>query len=195
MHHKKFFLNLYQKTINLSKHKNAPLFLFLVSFSESSFFLVPPDVLLAPMCLANRKKSFHFAVLTTVASVMGGLLGYLIGSFAFNLIEPFIMSHYGNAYQTTIEWFDVYGFWAILVAGFTPIPYKVFTIAAGVAHMAVIPFIAGSVIGRGARFFLVATLIYLFGDKVDSLIKKMIDQIGWILILIISAYTFFQIFN
>ena len=195
MNHKNFFLNLYQKTINLSKHKNAPLFLFLVSFSESSFFLVPPDVLLAPMCLANRKKSFHFAALTTIASVIGGLLGYLIGSFAFNLIEPFVMSHYSNAYQITLEWFEEYGFWAILIAGFTPIPYKVFTIAAGVAHMAFIPFIVGSVIGRGARFFLVATLIYVIGDKVDALIKKIIDQIGWILILIISAYTFFQLLN
>ena len=147
------------------------------------------------MCLANRKKSFHFAALTTIASVIGGLLGYLIGSFAFNLIEPFIMSHYSNAYQITLEWFEEYGFWAILIAGFTPIPYKVFTIAAGVAHMAVIPFIVGSVIGRGARFFLVATLIYVFGNKVDALIKKIIDQIGWILILIISAYTFFQLLN
>ncbi|MEK9771617.1 MAG: YqaA family protein [Nitrosomonadales bacterium] len=195
MNQKNFFLSFYQKTINLSKHKNAPLFLLLVSFSESSFFLVPPDVLLAPMCLANRKKSFHFATLTTIASVLGGLFGYLIGYFAFNLIEPYVMSHYGDAYQTTIQWFETYGFWAILIAGFTPIPYKIFTIAGGVAHMAIVPFIAGSLIGRGSRFFLLASLIYFFGNKIDALIKKIIDRISWLILIIVSIYLCIRFFN
>ena len=181
--------------MHLSKHKRAPLFLFLVSFSESSFFLVPPDVLLAPMCLAHRKKSFHFAALTTIASVLGGLFGYLIGYFAFNLIEPYVMSHYGDAYQTTIQWFETYGFWAILIAGFTPIPYKIFTIAGGVAHMAIVPFIAGSLIGRGSRFFLLASLIYFFGNKIDALIKKIIDRISWLILIIVSIYLCIRFFN
>ena len=137
-----------------SRHRHAPRYLAGLSFAESSFFPIPPDVMLAPMCLAQPAKAMHFALLTTVASVLGGLAGWMIGYFAFDAIEPWLRtSSYWGAYQTAQAWFGRWGFWAVLLAGFSPIPYKVFTIAAGVAAMSLLPFVLASILGRGGRFF------------------------------------------
>jgi membrane protein YqaA with SNARE-associated domain len=178
---------LYSDTLRLAGHVKASYYLFTLSFAESSFFPIPPDVMLAPMCLARPDKVWKFAFITTIGSVLGGLLGYLIGKFSFEYIEPFIERvGYMMAYQDAVNWFNNWGFWAILAAGFSPIPYKVFTIAAGVLNMALIPFIIGSIIGRGARFYLVAFLVKLFGNRIDFMLKKYMNIIGWgVLILII----------
>lgn len=151
-----------------------------MSFAESSFFPIPPDVMLAPMSLANPSKAWKFALLTTLTSVIGGLFGYLIGTFAFDLIEPTLKtSSYWPHYQTAVSWFDKWGFWAIFVAGFSPIPYKVFTIAAGTVSMALLPFTLASLIGRGGRFFLVAGLMAWGGQRMELTLQKYIDRIGW----------------
>ena len=178
---------LYSDTLHLAGHVKASYYLFTLSFAESSFFPIPPDVILAPMCLAKPDKVWRFAFITTIGSVLGGVLGYLIGKFSFEYIEPFIERvGYMMAYQDAVNWFNNWGFWAILAAGFSPIPYKVFTIAAGVLNMAFIPFIIGSIIGRGARFYLVAFLVKLFGNRIDFMLKKYMNIIGWgVLILII----------
>ncbi|MFO7593302.1 MAG: YqaA family protein [Pseudomonadota bacterium] len=182
----KFFSMLYGRVIGWSRHRHAPYYLGGLSFAESSFFPIPPDVMLAPMALANPQKAWHYAMLTTVMSLLGGVLGYLIGVFAFDLVEPWIrQTGYWDAYQRTGTWFETWGFWAILLVGFSPIPYKVFTISAGVIGMPVVPFILASAIGRGARFFLVAGLMRWGGERMEKALRDYIDRVGWILILFV----------
>jgi membrane protein YqaA with SNARE-associated domain len=175
----------YKKTIQLSKHRHAEKYLGIISFAESSFFPIPPDVMLLPMCLANPLRAYWYAFITTLTSVLGGLFGYLIGKFAFDLIEPQLSnSHYYESYNHAVTWFNEWGFWAIFVAGFSPRPYKIFTIAAGSLNMLLIPFILGSIIGRGGRFFLEAALTKTFNKNIDLLIQKLIQRIGYLIIFI-----------
>lgn len=176
----KIFSPLYARAMNWSRHRHAPWYLGVLSFTESSFFPIPPDVMLAPMSLANPSRAWFFALLTTLTSVAGGLFGYLIGAYAFDLIEPWLRdSRYWDAYLTAQAWFGEYGFWAIFIAGFSPIPYKVFTIAAGAASMALLPFTIASLIGRGARFFLVAGLMAWGGEKMEATLRRYVDGLGW----------------
>lgn len=186
----KLFSPLYDKTLQWSAHKNAPKYLSFLSFAESSFFPIPPDVMLAPMCIANRKKAWQFALLTTIFSVLGGLFGYLIGSLAFDAVEPLLkdMGYWAN-FEKASGWFNEWGIWVVLLAGFSPIPYKVFTISAGVVGMAVIPFVLMSILGRGGRFFLVAGLMVWGGEKMESHLKRYVEVIGWaVVVLAIIAY-------
>lgn len=176
----KIFSPLYARAMNWARHRHAPWYLGGLSFAESSFFPIPPDVMLAPMSLANPSRAWFFALLTTVTSVAGGLFGYLIGTYAFELIEPWLRTtHYWAAYEQAQAWFGEYGFWAIFIAGFSPIPYKVFTIAAGAASMALLPFTLASLIGRGARFFLVAGLMAWGGEKMEATLRRYVDGLGW----------------
>ncbi len=166
------------------EHHHAPWYLGILSFAESSFFPIPPDVMLAPMALAKPESAWRLALLTTLTSVLGGILGYVIGLFLFEMIEPLLhQAGYWGAYQAARSWFDEWGFWAIFLAGFSPIPYKVFTIAAGTISMALLPFVAASVIGRGARFFLVAGLMRWGGARMETLLRANVDRLGWLTIL------------
>lgn len=159
-----------------------------MSFAESSFFPIPVDVMLAPMCLADRARAWRYAMVATVFSVLGGLAGYAIGLGIFEAIQPWLEeSHYWDAYLTSRAWFDDYGVWAIFVAGFSPIPYKVFTIAAGVAALNLPGFFVASLIGRGARFFLVSGLIVLGGEKLEANLRKYVEGIGWFVVLLVSV--------
>jgi len=179
------FLKLYDRVISLSAHRRAPSILAALSFTESSFFPVPPDVMLIPMCLARKVKAWEYAALCTLFSVLGGMAGYLIGKLAFGWIEPWLMeSHYADTFSNAVAAFETYGFWYILLAGFTPIPYKIFTISAGVVGMPWFAFIGGSVVGRGGRFFLVAGLIRLGGERLALKMRKYIDLIGWVMIVL-----------
>lgn len=179
------FQRLYDRVIELSAHRRAPAFLSVLSFTESSVFPIPPDVMLAPMCLAKPAKAWQYAALCTLFSVIGGMAGYFIGSLAFEWIEPWLMdSSYAGAFNSAVAAFENWGFWYILLAGFTPIPYKVFTISAGVVGMPFLAFIGGSVVGRGGRFFLVAALIQLGGENLASRLRKYIDFIGWVTIVL-----------
>ena len=181
------FQRLYDRVIELSAHRRAPAFLSVLSFTESSVFPIPPDVMLAPMCLAKPAKSLQYAALCTLFSVIGGMAGYLIGSLAFEWIEPWLMdSSYAGAFNNAVAAFENWGFWYILLAGFTPIPYKVFTVSAGVVGMPFLAFIGGSIVGRGGRFFLVAALIRLGGEKLAGRLRKYIDLIGWITLALVA---------
>jgi membrane protein YqaA with SNARE-associated domain len=183
----KIFSSLYERVMTWSKLPNAPWYLGLLSFAESSFFPIPPDVMLAPMCLANPAKAWRFALLTSITSLLGGLFGYLIGATAFEYIAPHLQtSHYWSAFQTAETWFKEWGVWAIFIAGFSPIPYKIFTIAAGALAMPLLPFIVASFIGRGARFFMVAGLMKWGGAKMEANLKKYVDRIGWATVAIIA---------
>lgn len=174
------FARLYDRMLSWSQHRRAPAFLAGISAAESSFFPIPPDVMLAPMCLARPRRAWYLATLCTASSVAGGLLGYLIGRFAFQWVEPLIARWgYGDAFDAAVAAFGAHGFWYILLAGFTPIPYKVFTISAGVVGMPMLPFIAGSLIGRGGRFFLVAGLIRLGGERLAEGLRRHVDLAGW----------------
>ncbi len=187
----KLFSTLYNKAMIWARHQYATYWLAIVSFTESSFFIVPPDVMLAPMSLAKPHKAWFYAGLTTIMSVLGGLLGYLIGSYAFEFIEPWLQSlHYADAYQLAQQWFEEWGFWAIFLAGFTPIPYKIFTIAAGVALMPIVPFVLGSLIGRGLRFYLVAGLMRMGGEDLESKLSQWVDRIGWAMVALLAIAYF-----
>ncbi len=176
----RIFSKLYDKMLVWSAHPHAPWYLGILSFAESSFFPIPPDVMLAPMTLARPAAGWRLATLTTVTSVLGGTLGYLIGFLAFETVQPFIVEWgYEPAYLQAVAWFNDWGFWAIFIAGFSPIPYKVFTISAGALHMVFAPFVIASFIGRGGRFFLVAGLIRWGGTRMEAQLRRYVDVIGW----------------
>ncbi len=187
------FSRLYERTLRWAAHRHAPRYLAVLSFAESSFFPIPPDVMLAPMSLAQPGRALYFALLTTVASVLGGLLGYVLGYFAMELVEPLIVSAgQQDALEHAREWFMVYGFWVVLLAGFSPIPYKVFTIAAGGMALPLLPFVVASFLGRGARFFLVALLMGWGGPKLEPYLKPYIDWMGWasVVLLVVLYFVF-----
>lgn len=183
------FRTLYQKVLSWAEHPKASKFLFGLSVAESSFFPIPPDVMLAPMCLSRPSKAFYFALLTTVGSVAGGVIGYLIGMYSFEIVAPIIDSlKYTEKFEHVKVWFTEWGFWAIFIAGFSPIPYKLFTIAAGLLGMLFIPFVIASIIGRGARFFLVAFLVSLGGDNLRDKLNDYIEMIGWSVTVLIVLF-------
>ena len=176
----RLFSSLYQRAMQWSRHRHAPWYLGGLSFAESSFFPIPPDVMLAPLSLANPSRAWRFALITTLASVAGGLFGYLIGHYAFDMIEPWLRTtKYWASYEIAVDWFGRWGFWAVFLAGFSPIPYKVFTIAAGALSMALLPFTLASLVGRGARFFLVAGLMAWGGARMEAVLHRYVDRLGW----------------
>jgi len=162
-------------------HRHAPIYLGLVSFSESSFFPIPPDVMLAPMVLARRQQAWWLAGLTTITSVLGGIAGYLIGKFLFDEFGQAIIDFYHAqaGFERVKLWFHEYGVMVVFVAGFSPIPYKLFTVASGVLGLAFVPFAAASVVGRGMRFYLVSGLLYWGGQPFEEFLRRRIDILGW----------------
>jgi membrane protein YqaA with SNARE-associated domain len=165
---------LYDWTIAQAASPRAPWILAAVAFTESSFFPIPPDVLLIPMVLAARERAFRFATVCTIASVLGGLLGYAIGHLLYESIGSWLIRLYGQ--QGTYEAFRAayaeWGAWIILIKGLTPIPYKVVTIASGVAGYDLVAFTLLSVVTRAGRFFLVAGLVYWFGPAIRGFVER-----------------------
>lgn len=184
----RIFGPLYDRVIGWSRHRHAERYLGALSFAESSFFPIPPDVMLLPMCLADRNRAFRFAAVTTALSLVGGIFGYVIGYYLFDLIEPWMRdSNYWDAYLNGRAWFDSYGVLAVLIAGFSPIPYKIFTIAAGVAMLNFPGFVIASALGRGARFFLVAGLVVIGGQSLEAMIPKYVERFGWLTVVLAAA--------
>lgn len=183
----KIFSYLYDKTIQWASNKKAPYYLAGVAFAESSFFPIPPDVMLISMGLAIPKKSWYFAAITTLFSVLGGLFGYLIGHFFIDYIRPFInASSYAQDFLKVEDWFAHYGTIIVFVAAFSPFPYKLFTIAAGGLSVPLAPFILGSFLGRGMRFFLVSTLMYYSGARLHTQLRRYVEWVGWLFIILIA---------
>ncbi len=184
----KLFSSLYDKVIAWAKHPKAPVFLGVLSFAESSFFPIPPDVMLMPMVIAKPAQWRWLAFWTTLMSVLGGVAGYFIGVFAFEWLQPHIIAWgYTDKLALSTSLFKEWGVWVVFVAGFSPIPYKIFTITAGALSMALIPFIIASIIGRGARFFIVAALLAWLGPRMEHLIIRYIEWLGW---LVVAALIF-----
>lgn len=191
----RLFGPLYDRVMTWSRHRHAPRYLAALSFAESSFFPVPPDVMLAPMVAARPDRGPRLALMTTVFSVLGGLLGYLLGYLAFELLQPMVISAgYGDELIQAQEWFSVWGVWVVLVAGFSPIPYKLFTITAGAMSMAVLPFVVASFLGRGARFFAVALILGWLGPRLEPRLRPYIEWIGWAsVVLLVLAVIIYQL--
>jgi membrane protein YqaA with SNARE-associated domain len=188
----KLFSNIYNKVIEHSRHKHAEKYLGVLSFAESSFFPIPPDIMLIPMSLAEPSKWIRLAILTTIASVLGGIAGYFLGTWAIDWLQPFIIDWgYADKFGQVKDLFNRWGIWAVLMAGFSPIPYKLFTITAGLLSMAFLPFIIASAVGRGLRFFLVAGLVAKVGSKMEPLIIKYIEWLGWLVVLILVIIIFY----
>ncbi len=183
----KLFTRLYDKTLSWSRHRRAPRYLGALSFAESSFFPIPPDVMLMPMTLAKPQRAMHYAALTTLMSVLGGMAGYAIGHYALEWVQPLIGEggRWAAAYAKASSWFHDWGFWAVLIAGFSPVPYKVFTISAGALSMSFLPFVLASAVGRGGRFFLVAGLLAWGGEATGERIRRYVEWIGWSLVALV----------
>lgn len=164
----------YDWMIEKAHGRGAERALFAVSFIESSIFPIPPDVMLVPMCVAKREHAFRYAAICTVASVLGGFFGYAIGAFLFETLGQWVIATYGleSAFAAFEVKFNEWGWWLVMMAGFTPFPYKVITIAAGLFNLNLAVFAAASAISRGGRFYLEAWLLHRYGAPIRAFIEK-----------------------
>lgn len=199
----KWLRKLYDWVLSWSESPHGSWALFIVAVAESSFFPVPPDALLIALCMGNYKKWFKFALICSVGSVIGGAIGYMIGMYAYDFIGKHILEFIASLSNTDTEflkteaqrWFSDYGAWAVGIAGFTPIPYKVFTISAGFFDMNFYIFIIASIISRSMRFFAVGGLIGMLYKKYGDRIKEFIDKkfnylaIAFVVLLILGFWT------
>ena len=173
---------IYDKMLELSEGKGAMMALFAVAFAESSFFPIPPDIMLIPMILAAPSKAWRIAGLATVASVIGGYFGYGIGVFLFDMVAEPLLKFYGylEKFQEFEDYYHIYGAWIVFGAGLTPFPYKIITIASGAVHLNLAVFTVASVLARGGRFFVVAWLLKKYGAPMKTFIEK---NLGWLTVL------------
>jgi membrane protein YqaA with SNARE-associated domain len=180
---------LYDWIIALSASPRAMPALAAVAFAESSFFPIPPDAMIIPMVLAQPQKAWRIATVALVASVIGGLFGYAIGYYLYETVGQWLIDFYGlqHGVDTFRQQFNEYGFWIILVKGATPIPYKIVTIACGIAHYSIPMFLLASVITRGARFFIVAALLRKYGEPIRAFIEKRLTLVTTMFVLLIVA--------
>lgn len=178
---------IYDRVMLLAEGPQAEKWLALVSFTESSFFPIPPDAMIVPMVLARPERAWRIAFICTVASVVGGFFGYAIGYFLFETIGRPIVDLYGYqaAFDKFQHQFQEWGLWIILIKGMTPIPYKIVTIASGVAHFDLLVFAAASLLTRAARFFLVAALLKIFGPPLRTFIERYLTLVTTALLLLI----------
>ena len=187
------FAPLYDQALRWARHSRAPWALSILSFTESIFFPIPTDVMLAPMVLAEPPKWWRYAALATAFSVLGGVLGYLLGAWAFDWVSTWLLSGGGaEAFAEAKQSFQKWGVWFIFIAAFTPVPYKVFTISAGFMALALVPFVVASAIGRAARFFLVAGLVRWLGARYEALLRRHIEFIGWLIVAALALVFVFQ---
>jgi len=191
------FRGLYDWTLRMAHHRHALRSLAAVSFAESSFFPIPPDVMMVPMVLARRDKAFLIATVCTLASIAGAMLGYAIGYFLYDSVGQWLIHIYGMS--SRIEqfrlWYQQWGAAIILVKGLTPIPFKLVTIASGLAAFNFPLFLLSAAVTRAARFFLIAALIKRYGEPVREFIEKRLDMIAWIFLgALVAGFALISIF-
>ena len=187
-----FLKRTYNWTLEKAKHKNAKWYLSLISFAESSFFPIPPDILLIPMALASKAKAIFYAFICTLFSVLGGILGYAIGYFFYNSLGIYIVEfyHLENSFSVFENYYKEFGILIVLGAGITPFPYKFITIASGVFGLNIFLFIIVSIIGRGLRFYLIAILLYFFGEKIKLIIDKYFNILTIVFFILLVGSVF-----
>ena len=185
--------SLYNWTLNKAGHKNASWFLSIISFTESSFFPIPPDILLIPMVLAKRSKAWIYALACTLSSVGGGIFGYIIGYFFYATLGILIVQTYGlsESFNSFEQYYNDYGILIILGAGFTPFPFKFITIASGVFKLNIIHFILVATFARGLRFYLIAFLLYFFGNPIKELIDKYFNLLASLFFILLLGSVIF----
>jgi len=191
----KLFAPLYERTLELARHRRAPSLLTGLSFIEAIFFPVMPEVMLAPMCLSQPRRGFWFATLSLAGSLAGALIGYLLGHYAYELVRPLLAA---------LGWIDRIdaevaslrevvahspwkAFWLLVLAGFSPIPLKIFTWASGVVGVPLLPFVASMAVGRGKRVYLVALAIRLGGERAERALHRYIEPVGWGALVLLVA--------
>ena len=182
------FAPLYVRTIAWSRHRHAPRLLFGLSLIEAIFFPVPPEVMLAPMSLAHPRRAFSFAAISLVGSLLGALVGYGLGHFAYHAVQPLIDAMGWRAavdgqvaqLAALVAHSPWRAFWLLVLAGFTPIPLKIFTWASGIVGVPLLPFIAAMVVGRGKRVFLIALALRLGGVRAEAALRRWIEPVGWV---------------
>jgi membrane protein YqaA with SNARE-associated domain len=183
------FKGLYEWCMRCAAHRHAERYLAGVSIIESIFFPVPTALMVAPMAVARPERAVRIALIATVTSVLGGLFGYALGYYAIAAVEPVIESAgYWEKYMVAQDWFNRWGFWAVVVAGFSPIPFKMFTISAGALSMAIAPFMLAALIGRAGHFFLVSLSMAWAGPRLEPVVRKYIEWLGWATVLALVAY-------
>lgn len=178
---------IYDHTLNLASKKNALVWLFAISFIESSFFPIPPDIMIIPMVLATPKQAYKIAGVATVASVLGGYFGYFIGVYGFELIARPLLEFYGymDGFIKFENYYHEYGAWIVFGAGITPFPYKIITIASGAVHLDLIVFTIASVLARGIRFYLIAWLLKRYGAPMKEFIEKNLNLLSILFLLLL----------
>ncbi len=188
---------LYDWVISLARSRHAPIALAVVSFAESSFFPIPPDVMLAPMVATRPNRAFVYAGICTAASVIGGLLGYAIGVFMEPLGEAILrIFGHANGRAEFQHWFDQWGLWVILIKGATPIPYKLVTITAGFARFDLFTFVWASILTRGFRFFTVATVLKFYGPQILEQVEKRLNVFAVLfLVVLVGGFVAIKVFG
>lgn len=182
---------IYDKTLDLASRKNAMAWLFAISFIESSFFPIPPDIMIIPMVLATPKQAYKIAGVALIASILGGYLGYAIGVFGFEMIAKPLLNFYGymDNFHKFENYYHEYGAWIVFGAGITPFPYKIITIASGVVRLDLVIFTIASILARGIRFYIIAWLLKRFGEPMKTFIEKNLNLLSIIfLILLIGGF-------
>lgn len=179
--------SLYDRTMALAASRHAERGLFAVSFAESSFFPIPPDVMLIPMVFADRTRWVRIAAVCTIASVLGAFLGYAIGAFLYETIGAPILAFYGkeDSFAEISEWYNIYGGWGVFFAALTPFPYKVLTIFSGVTGLNLVVFTVVSILGRGLRFFVVAWLLQRYGRPIQDFIERYLGVLFTLFVLLL----------
>jgi membrane protein YqaA with SNARE-associated domain len=191
----KLFGPLYERALAWSRHPRAPVFLVALSLVEAVFFPVMPEVMLAPMCLARPRRGFWFAFLSLCGSLVGALIGYALGHYAFELLRPALASMgWLEHIDKQVAWLRGIAvespwkaFWVLVLAGLAPIPLKFFTWASGIVGVPLLPFMASMAVGRGKRVFLVAAAIRLGGERAETTLRRYIEPIGWAALFVIAA--------
>ena len=182
---------IYDYTLDLAGRKNALAWLFAISFIESSFFPIPPDIMIIPMVLATPKQAYKIAGVALIASILGGYLGYAIGVFGFEMIAKPLLTFYGymDGFTKFENYYHEYGAWIVFGAGITPFPYKIITIASGVVRLDLVVFTIASILARGFRFYIIAWLLKRFGTPMKTFIEKNLNLLSIIfLILLIGGF-------
>ena len=189
---------LYDWVIGLARHPHALKALAVMTFAEASFFPIPTDPLLLAMAMGKPKRSLFYALITTLFSVLGALFGYFLGAMFWDMIGPLVLDRIfsAEAFQAVVEKFRNHVFLTVFVAGFSPIPFKVFTLAGGVAGVALAPFVGAAILSRGLRYFILGGLVFIFGPKVEVWIDRYFEKItiglSIALVLFFAAYTYYK---
>lgn len=192
----KLFAPIYDRALVWSRHPHAVRWLAFISFIEAIVFPVPPEVMLAPMSLAHPRRALWFALVSLVASTLGAAVGYVLGALALDLLTPWLQRlGYWDTFLEVKELAAENGFWLLLIGGFTPIPFKILTLASGAVGMPLLPFFAGAIIGRGKRVFLVAGAIRIGGERAERALRRYVEPIGWVALALLAGLVLYLKFR